>query len=44
MPPVVAEVYLAHDVLPLHDCEDCGFEVPFQYFKECPFWGGRVGW
>jgi len=45
MPPVVAEVYLAHrDALPLHSCEECGYRVPHQYFTECPLCGGRVGW
>ena len=45
MPPLVADVYLAHpDALPFHDCEDCGYEVPHQYFKQCPLCGGRVGW
>ena len=45
MPPHVVEVYLAHPyVLALHDCEDCGYEVPVEYFKECPLCRGRVGW
>jgi hypothetical protein len=44
MPPEVAEVYLAHDVLPFHECEDCGYHVPHEYFKTCPLCGGVVGW
>ena len=45
MPPQVAEVYLVHtDALPLHDCEDYGYGVPHDYFKQCPLCGGRVGW
>jgi hypothetical protein len=45
MPPVMADVYLAHrDALPLHQCEECGYRVPHKYFTECPLCGGRVGW
>jgi hypothetical protein len=45
MPPHVADVYLAdRDALPLHSCEECGYRVPHQYFRECPLCGGRVGW
>jgi hypothetical protein len=55
MPPEVAEVYLAEDALPLHDCEDCGFRVPVtpgeykgkparRHFDACPLCSGRVGW
>ena len=44
MPPAVAEIYLAHDVLPLHDCEDCGYKLPHGYFESCPLCGGGVGW
>jgi hypothetical protein len=43
MPPVVAEVHLAHDVLPLHECEQCGYKLPHEYFTTCPLCGGRVG-
>jgi len=33
VPPVVAEVYHYHsDVGTLHDCEDCGYKVPYKYF------------
>jgi hypothetical protein len=44
MPPALADVYLAHDVLPLHECEDCGVHLPYQHFKTCPLCGGHVGW
>jgi hypothetical protein len=54
MPPGVAEIYLAEDALPLHDCEDCGFCVPVspgrdgrsarRHFDTCPLCGGRVAW
>lgn len=44
MPPVLAEVYLAKDELPLHECEDCGCHLPFGYFDGCPLCGGRIGW
>jgi hypothetical protein len=44
MPPVIAEVYLAHDVLPLHECEDCGCHLPHESFTTCPLCGGAVGW
>ena len=44
MPPPVADVYLARDELPLHDCEDCGFSLPQGYFESCPLCGGRIGW
>jgi hypothetical protein len=44
MPPVVAEVYLARDVLPLHECEDCGYKLPFGFFEVCPLCGGRIGY
>jgi hypothetical protein len=55
MPLEVAQVYLEHDALPLHDCEDCGFRVPITpggykgrpaqiHFRSCPLCGGKVGW
>jgi hypothetical protein len=44
MPPALAEVYLAEDVLPLHDCEDCGFRLPHGRFDACLLCGGRIGW
>ena len=55
MPPEVAEVYLNHQALPLHDCEDCGFRVPVtpgeykgrpaqRHFEACPLCGGRTGY
>jgi hypothetical protein len=45
MPPTVADVYLAHPgAIALHDCEDCGYEVPHEYFERCPLCGGRIGW
>jgi hypothetical protein len=55
MPPVVAQVYLEHDALPLHECEDCGYKIPItpgtyrgtgaiRHFDSCPLCGGRVGW
>jgi len=54
MPPQVAEVYLDHDAMPLHNCEDCGFRVPItpgrdgkparRHFDTCPLCGGKVGW
>jgi len=55
MPPPVAEVYLNHDALPLHECEDCGFAIPVtsgeykgraavRHFDVCPLCGERVGW
>jgi len=54
MPPAVAEVYLKHDAMALHDCADCGFEVPItpggngvsavRHFEACPFCGGRTGY
>ena len=44
-PPVVADVYLAdRHALPLHQCEECEYRVPHQYFIECPLCAGRVGW
>jgi hypothetical protein len=44
MPPELAEVYLAKDELPLHECEDCGADLPFGHFPACPLCGGRIGW
>jgi hypothetical protein len=55
MPPEVAEVYLNHDALPLHECEDCGFRVPvttgeykgrpaIRHFEVCPLRSGRTGY
>ncbi len=44
MPPEVAEIYLARDVLPLHECEDCGYALPHGYFDSCSLCGGRIGW
>ncbi len=44
MPPEVAEVYMFQDVLPLHDCADCGYRLPFGFFEVCPLCGGRIGY
>ena len=45
MPPIVADVYLNHaDAGTLHDCEDCGYRVPYNYFAACPLCGGGVGY
>jgi hypothetical protein len=54
MPPEVAEVYLNHHALPLHECEACGFKVPItpddnrskarRHFNACPLCGGKVGY
>ena len=54
MPPAVAEIYLKHHAIALHDCADCGFEVPItpggngtsavQHFEACPLCGGRTGY
>jgi hypothetical protein len=54
MPPAVAEIYLKHDAMALHDCADCGFEVPItpggngvsavRHFETCPLCGGRTGY
>jgi hypothetical protein len=45
MPPEVAEVYMTNPrALPLHDCEDCGYNLPHGYFDACPLCGGRIGW
>lgn len=54
MPPAVSEIYLKHDALALHDCADCGFEVPItpggngvpavRHFEACPLCGGRTGY
>ena len=44
MPPVVAEVYMQQEVLALHDCENCGYNLPHGYFDACPLCGGRIGW
>lgn len=27
-----------------HDCEDCGYSVPYNYFATCPLCGGHVGY
>jgi len=54
-PPEVAQVYLDHDALPLHDCEACGFRVPVttgeykgrsaqRHFDACPLCEGHVGY
>jgi hypothetical protein len=44
MPPALAEVYLARDELPLHECESCGFHLPFGCFEACPLCRGRIGY
>ena len=44
MPAVVAEVFFQRDELRLHECEDCGYELPMKCFKACPLCGGRIGW
>jgi hypothetical protein len=54
MPPAVAEVYLKHNALALHDCADCGFAVPItpggngvpalRHFEACPLCGGPTGY
>jgi hypothetical protein len=35
--PVVSEVYLTHDVLPLHECKDCGSQLPDGSFDAARF-------
>ena len=44
MPPALAEVFLEQEALRLHECEDCGFDLPFGHFPSCPLCGGRIGW
>lgn len=45
MPSVVADLYLSKPgLMAFHDCEDCGFKVPHEFFKTCPLCGGKTGY